>query len=128
AAFAATGRSGGKPIQTGVNASKLAIAAFIIPYMFVLQPVLLMIDTNFFEIILILVTANAGMIAIGTGLIGYWYYRLNWFVRIIFLVVVGMMMYPGLNSDLIVFVFFADMLLYKYFKVKSESQQVQQQI
>src|SRR5699024_12270177 len=33
AAFAATGISGGKPSQTGVNASKLAIAAFIIPYM-----------------------------------------------------------------------------------------------
>src|SRR5699024_11677961 len=77
-----TGISGGKPIQTGVNASKLAIAAFIIPYMFVLQPELLMIDTNFFEIILILVTAIAGMIAIGAGLIGYWYYRLNWFGRI----------------------------------------------
>ena len=36
AAFAATGISGGDPIRTGVNASKLAIAAFIIPYMFVL--------------------------------------------------------------------------------------------
>src|SRR5699024_4282093 len=46
AAFAATGISGGKPIQTGVNASKLAIAAFIIPYMFVLQPELLMIDMD----------------------------------------------------------------------------------
>src|SRR5699024_12549485 len=72
AAFAGTGISGGKPIQTGVNASKLAIATFIIPYMFVLHPELLMIDTNFFEIILILVTAIAGMIAIGAGLIGYW--------------------------------------------------------
>lgn len=126
AAFAATGISGGKPIQTGVNASKLAIAAFIIPYMFVLQPELLMIDTNFFEIILILVTAIAGMIAIGAGLIGYWYYRLNWFGRIISLVGGGMMMYPGLYSDLIGFVIFAGMLLYQYFKGKSESQQVQQ--
>src|SRR5699024_3518854 len=36
AAFAATGISGGDPLRTGVNAAKLAIAAFIIPYMFVL--------------------------------------------------------------------------------------------
>src|SRR5699024_4086547 len=90
------------------------------------QPELLMIDTNFFEIILILVTAIAGMIAIGAGLIGYWYYRLNWFGRIISLVGGGMMMYPGLYSDLIGFVIFAGMLLYQYFKGKSESQQVQQ--
>src|SRR5699024_2220085 len=45
AAFAATGISGGDPIRTAANASKLAIAAFIIPYMFVLQPQMLMIDT-----------------------------------------------------------------------------------
>src|SRR5699024_7070668 len=50
AAFAATGISGGDPIRTGANASKVAIAAFIIPYMFVLEPALLMIDTNFTEI------------------------------------------------------------------------------
>ncbi len=50
AAFAATGISGGEPIRTGVNASKLAIAAFIIPYMFVLQPQLLMIDSTPLEI------------------------------------------------------------------------------
>src|SRR5699024_9915448 len=104
AAFAATGISGGEPIRTGANAAKLAIAAFIIPYMFVLQPELLMIDTNVWEIILILITAIAGMIAVGAGLIGYWYYRLNWFGRIISLVGGGMMMYPGLYSDLIGFV------------------------
>src|SRR5699024_9489366 len=51
AAFASTGISGGQPIRSGVNASKLAIAAFIIPYMFILQPQLLMIDTTFFEIV-----------------------------------------------------------------------------
>src|SRR5699024_3654484 len=100
-------------------------AAYIIPYMFVLQPELLMIDTNFFEIILILVTAIVGMIAIGAGLIGYWYYKLNWFGRIITLAGGGMMIYQCLYSDLICFVIFAGMLLYQYFKGKSKSQQVQ---
>lgn len=51
AAFAATGISGGEPIRTGINASKLAIAAFIIPYMFVLNPTLLMIGGSFIDII-----------------------------------------------------------------------------
>src|SRR5699024_7759514 len=73
AAFAATGISGGKPIQTGVHASKLAIAAFIIPYMFVLQLELVKSDTDFCEIILILVSGIAVMIGIVAGLSGYWY-------------------------------------------------------
>ena len=100
AAFAATGISGGSPIKTGVNASKLAIAAFIIPYMFVLQPELLMIDTHFFEIIFILATAIAGMIAVGAGMIGYWYIKLNWVYRIISVVGGLMLMYPGLYTDI----------------------------
>src|SRR5699024_11728104 len=52
AAFAATGISGGVPIKTGGNASRLAIGAFIIPYMFVLQPELLMIDAHLWEVLL----------------------------------------------------------------------------
>ena len=107
AAFAATGISGGAPIRTGVNASKLAIAAFIIPYMFILQPELLMIDTTFWEVILILATAIAGMIAIGGGLIGFWYRKLHWVERIVSVATGLLLIYPGGYTDiagLIVFV------------------------
>jgi TRAP-type uncharacterized transport system fused permease subunit len=83
AAFAASGISGGEPIRTGVIAAKLAAAAFIIPYMFVLSPSLLMIDTTWPQLIWVVGTAFAGMIAIGAGLIGYWYRKLNWFERVI---------------------------------------------
>lgn len=100
AAFAATGISGGEPIRTGVNASKLAIAAFIIPYMFVLQPQLLMIDTTFFEILLILFTAITGMIAIGAGLIGYWYRKLPWIERIAAVITGILLIYPEGHTDL----------------------------
>src|SRR5690625_3621106 len=119
AAFAATGISGGNPIRTGVNASKLAIAAFIIPYMFVFQPELLMIDTNFFEILLILVTAIAGMIAIGAGMIGYWYIDMGWLGRIISVVGGLCLMYPGLYTDVIGFAIFATMILYQFIKIKN---------
>ena len=121
AAFAATGISGGNPIRTGVNASKLAIAVFIIPYMFVLQPELLMIDTNFLEILLILVSAIAGMIAVGAGLIGYWYVKLNWIARIISVIGGLMLMYPGLYSDLIGFGIFVVMLVTQYIASKRET-------
>jgi TRAP transporter 4TM/12TM fusion protein len=95
AAFAATGISGGEPIRTGFNASRLAIAAFIIPYMFMFNPAMLMIDTNVWEIIWIGITALTGMVALGGGLIGYWYKKLNWIERIISLIIGLMLVYPG---------------------------------
>lgn len=101
AAFAASGISGGEPIRTGFNAAKLAIAAFIIPYMFVLSPSLLMIDTTWPELIWVLITAITGMIAIGAGLIGYWYRKLYWFERIITFVTGIALIYPEGMSDTI---------------------------
>ncbi|MFD1851974.1 TRAP transporter permease [Oceanobacillus bengalensis] len=101
AAFAASGISGGEPIRTGFNASKLAIAAFIIPYMFVLEPQLLMIDVTAGGMIWILITAITGMIAIGAGLIGFWYRKLHWIERIITVVTGLLLMYPEGNSDFI---------------------------
>lgn len=128
AAFAATGISGGSPIKTGVNASKLAIAAFIIPYMFVLQPQLLMIDTTFFEVLLVLVSAIAGMIAIGAGMIGYWYNKLNWIGRIVSLISGLLLIYPGLYTDIIGFSIFAFMIIIQFIgnrkQVKEEQTQV----
>ena len=120
AAFAATGISGGAPIRTGFNASKLAIAAFIIPYMFVLEPALLMIDTNAFEILLILITAIAGMIAIGAGLIGYWYTKLNVITRIIATITGLSLIYPGGTTDIIGFIVFIVMLGLQIRKDKQE--------
>lgn len=120
AAFAATGISHGSPIKTGVNASKLAIAAFIIPYMFVLQPELLMIDTNIFEILLILTTAIAGMIAIGAGMIGYWYTKVGWGGRIISLIGGLLLIYPGIYTDLIGFAIFAFMLITQFISSRKE--------
>lgn len=120
AAFAATGISGGDPIRTGANATRLAIAAFIIPYMFVLQPEILMIDTSFWEIVFILITAILGMIAIGGGLIGFWYRRLHWIERIISVAAGLMLIYPEGNSDLIGFCIFIALIIFQ-FVVKREN-------
>ena len=94
AALSASAISGGEPIRTGIIASKLAAAAFIIPYMFVLSPSLLMIDTTLGELAWVLITAFAGMIAIGAGLIGYWYRKVNWLERIVLLITGLALIYP----------------------------------
>ena len=100
AAFAASGISGGDPIKTGVNSAKLAIAAFIIPYIIVFSPALLMIDVTLLEILWVTFTAIMGMIAIGSGVIGYWYRKLMWFERIILIAAGLAMIYPESISDI----------------------------
>ncbi|WP_077602356.1 TRAP transporter permease [Oceanobacillus sojae] len=114
AAFAASGISGGEPIRTGANAARLAIAAFIIPYMFVLNPTLLMIDSTVLEIIFALFTAILGMIAIGAGMIGYWYRKIKWFERILAIVTGLLLIYPEGYSDIIGFVLFAIQLVIQF--------------
>ncbi|WP_102265007.1 TRAP transporter permease [Mesobacillus jeotgali] len=101
AAFAAAGVSGGEPLRTGVNSAKLAIAAFIIPYMFVLSPELLMIDTTWTELIWVVFTAISGMLAIGAGIIGYWLRKLYWWERVLGIIGGIMLIYPEGMTDII---------------------------
>ena len=75
--------SGGEPIKTGLESSKLAIGAFIIPYMFVFSPELLMIDTTWYSPIWIVFTAFTGMVAIGAGVVGHWYRKIFWYERML---------------------------------------------
>lgn len=101
AAFAASGISGGDPIKTGIVSSKLAIAAFIIPYMFVFNPALLMMGASTLEIIWVVFTALIGMIAIGAGMIGYWYRQCNWIERILALATGLLLIMPETITDVI---------------------------
>lgn len=114
AAFAASGISGGDPIRTGVNSAKLAIAAFIIPYMIVFSPALLMIDVTIWQILWVVFTAIMGMIAIGVGIIGYWYRPVSWIERIVLLAAGLAMIYPESLSDTIGLIVFGIMFVIQY--------------
>ena len=71
AAVAASGVAKSEPMRTGIQASRLAIAAFIIPFIFVYSPELLMINVTFFHLIFIVATALIGIVAVASGLTGY---------------------------------------------------------
>jgi TRAP transporter 4TM/12TM fusion protein len=125
AAFAAAGVSGGEPIRTGVNSAKLAIAAFIIPYMFVLSPELLMIDTTIPRLLWVIFTAITGMIAIGAGMIGYWYRRLYVIERFLLVAAGLMLIYPEGMTDTIGLISFGILLAIQFF-VKREDKRPKQ--
>ena len=71
AAIAGAAIAKARPMRTAVNATKLAIGAFIVPYMFIYNPAMLMIGANALSILGITVTALLGMFAISVGLEGY---------------------------------------------------------
>ena len=100
AAYAGAAISGGNALRTGVNASKLAIAAFIIPYIFVLSPVILMIDATPAALVTTLVTAIIGMVAISSSLIGYLIADMRLWERVILFAGGLLMVIPGAVTDL----------------------------
>ena len=71
AAIAGAAIAKARPMRTAVNATKLAIGAFIVPYMFIYNPAMLMIGANALSILGITVTALLGMFGISVGLEGY---------------------------------------------------------
>ncbi|XQY92864.1 TRAP transporter permease [Metabacillus sp. HB246100] len=121
AAFAAAGVAGGEPLRTGINSAKLAIAAFIIPYIFVLSPQILMVDTTWKELLWVIVTALSGMIAIGASIIGFWMRKLLNVERAIALIVGLLLIYPEGISDVIGIIAFVGLLtLQLFFKNNSK--------
>ncbi|RXT02802.1 TRAP transporter permease [Ammoniphilus sp. CFH 90114] len=100
AAFAASGIAKSEPIITGFQASRLALAAFIIPYMFVMSPELLLIDTDFFGVLPALASAVLGMVLIGAGAIGYFKEALPIYMRIITFIGGLMLIKPGIMTDI----------------------------
>ena len=114
AAYAGAGISGGNALMTGVNASKLAIAAFIIPYMFVLSPELLMIDATVGGLALSLFTAVIGMVAISASLIGYLADHCLPAERFVLFVGGLLMIKPGITTDIVGIVVFAAVIFFQW--------------
>ena len=125
AAFSAAAISGGEPIKTGIDSTKLAIAAFIIPYMFVLSPELLLIDTTWYYAIWMFVTALLGMIAIGAGVVGYWYQKISWLERIIAIVAGLLLIYPEGYSDWFGLAIFAGLIAFQFIYKKHDTPKTQ---
>ena len=101
AAYAGSAISGGNPLRTGVIATKLAIAAFLIPYMFVLNPAMLLVNASFGQIIQFSVTSMVGMFAVASGLEGFINTKLSIWERVLAAGAGLLMIHPGLLTDII---------------------------
>ena len=101
AAFAGAGIAKANPMKTAITASKLAIAAFLVPYIFVMNPAMLLIDVKLFSGIMMVVTSLTGMIGISSGVMAYFLTPLKWWERGAMILGGLMMIDPGSVTDLI---------------------------
>ena len=104
AAYAGSAIAKSNPMKTGVQATKLAIAAFIIPYVFAINPAMMFIDTNAMEVILIIATSVIGLFGVSTALEGYLLTNLNPVLRIAAAVGGLALIVPGSMTDVVGFV------------------------
>ncbi len=101
AAYAGAAIAQANPMKTAVTATKLAIGAFIVPYVFALNPAMLLIDTTAIDVVLICITSLIGMFAVSSALEGYLLHKMSWYERIVNVVGGLLLIYPGLTTDLI---------------------------
>ncbi|PCG18724.1 TRAP transporter permease [Brachyspira sp. G79] len=101
AAMAGAAIAKSDPLKTGIEATKLSIGAFIIPYMFIFNPDILMINTTIADIIPILITSLIGMFGVSAGLEGYVFRKCKPYERILFIVAGLLSIYPEFYTDII---------------------------
>jgi TRAP transporter 4TM/12TM fusion protein len=101
AAFAAAGLSGGDPMKTGFQSVKLSIAGFIVPYMFVYAPALMLINTTFWGGLQVTATACIGVALIGVAVEGYLFTNAKLPVRILAALGALALIDPGIYTDII---------------------------
>ena len=103
AAYAGSAIAKAPPMKTAFNATRLAIAAFIIPYVFAYNNAMIFVGDNVtaLSVITITLSATLGMLSIAAGLMGYLTRDTNMLFRIILVAGGLLMIVPGTVTDLI---------------------------
>ncbi len=114
AAYAGSAIAKADPMKTGINATKLAIAAFIVPYIFAMNPAMLLVNvTSVFQVVQIVISALIGLFGVAAALNGFLYRPIPVVLRLA-LVAGGLgMMIPGTISDVTGLVIVAGVIFYQ---------------
>jgi len=106
AAFAGSGIANSNPLKTGVEAFKLGFAAYLVPYIFAMSPVLVLVrpegatTTEFtFKVAIAIITSIIGMIGIGGATTGYLVTHGKWYERILLFLAGVSLIKPGILTD-----------------------------
>ncbi len=118
AAYAGSAIAKSPPMKTAFNASKLAIGAFVVPYIFALNPAMLLIDTSAGQVALVVVTSLVGIFGVAAALNGFLFRRMNPLLRVVIAAGGLLMLDPGVMTDGIGVVLLAAVVALQYFGAK----------
>ena len=123
AAYAGSAIAKSNPMKTGINATKLAIGAFVVPYIFCMNPAMLLIDVTAFKVIQIIVTSLIGIFGVAAAMNGFLFQKLSWPARIVICVAGLMMMDPTVITDIVGIVLMALVLTLQFLATRKAKPQ-----
>ena len=114
AAYAGSAIAKAPPMKTAFNASKLAIAAFIVPYIFAMNPAMLLVDTTTLQVVLVVASSILGIFGVAAGLNGYLFKTIHPVLRILLAAGGLLMMDPTVTTDVIGIVLMAAVIILQF--------------
>ena len=119
AAYAGSAIAKAPPMKTAFNASKLAIAAFIVPYIFAMNPAMLFVNTSTVEVVMVVITSIIGLFGVASSLNGFLFKHIHPLVRVVLAVAGLLMLDPSAATDFIGIVLMAASVAFQYFSAKN---------
>ncbi|MBN2394847.1 MAG: TRAP transporter permease [Candidatus Atribacteria bacterium] len=101
AAYAGAGIAGGNTMRTGFIAVRLAVAGFMIPYIFAIDPALMGLGTSVFRTIQLIITSLSGVLALGAAAGGYLLSTTLYYERILLIISALLLITPDLMTDIL---------------------------
>ncbi len=120
AAMAGAAIAKADPFKTGFNASKLAIAAFIIPYVFVMNPAILLLNTTWYQVVQIVATSLIGMLGVSMCVEKFWRTRLNVIQQLMALAGGLLLIDPGTMTDIAGIALIGCVMVWQHLQVKKQ--------
>ena len=121
AAYAGSAIARSNPMKTAVNATKLAIAAFIVPYILAFNPVMILEgDVTIISVAVIVITSLVGLFGVSAGLNGHLFKKIPMALRVVIIAAGVCMMIPEVYSDIIGLVVVGGIFMLQYFMMKKQ--------
>jgi TRAP transporter 4TM/12TM fusion protein len=121
AAYAGAGISGGNSMKTGFIAVKLAVAGFIVPYIFVLDPGLMFIGGSIGHNLILILMSLVGILALGAAASGYLLDHTKIYERVILIISALALIKPGLLTDGIGIVLLVMVIILQKLRISSKA-------
>ena len=122
AAYAGSAIAKSNPMKTGITATKLAIAAFIVPYIFAYNPAMLLEGvTGWYQVVQIALSALLGLFGVAAALNGHLFRKVPVVLRLALMAGGLCMMVPETLTDIVGFAAVAAVVIYQYVSNKKHT-------